>query len=137
MSQIWAKSDSCLPRTALAVDPPAQRQSFSVPLAALAAALLVGSCVRLTLGFFHLSTPFPDRQGLREAMLRPPERLDKEVHRLRGLHGMANRVRTLFTSVGNEADRVGPTSPIGFTYIGSLALRASSYAPCSYGCWSS
>jgi hypothetical protein len=40
----------------------------------------------------------------------------------------ANRVRTLFTSVRNEADRVGPTSLIGLTQVGSLALRAHSYA---------
>jgi hypothetical protein len=34
----------------------------------------------------------------------------------------ANRVRTLFTSVGNEADRIGPTEPIGFTHLGSDIL---------------
>jgi hypothetical protein len=47
------------------------------------------------------------------------------------------RVTTSFTSVRNEADRVGPTSPIGLTHIGSLALRAHSYARCGSGGWSS
>jgi hypothetical protein len=46
-----------------------------------------------------------------------------------------NRVRTLFTSVGNEADRVGPTEPVGFTYADSHALRALYEAPCGSGCW--
>jgi hypothetical protein len=35
--------------------------------------------------------------------------------------GLTNRVRTLFTSVGNEADRVGATQPVGFTYVDSHA----------------
>jgi transposase-like protein len=49
----------------------------------------------------------------------------------------ANRVTTLFTSVGNEADRVGATQPIGFTYVDSRALRALDEPPCGSGCWSS
>jgi hypothetical protein len=53
-----------------------------------------------------------------------------------GKSGGANRVRTLFTSVRNEADRVGPTSPIGFTHVGSLALRAHSCVPYGSGGWS-
>lgn len=48
-----------------------------------------------------------------------------------------NRARTLFTSVGNEADRVGATQPIGFTYVDARAFRALDEAPCGSGCWSS
>jgi hypothetical protein len=48
-----------------------------------------------------------------------------------------NRVRTLFTSVGNEADRVGATQPIGFPYVDSHASRALDEEPCGSGCWSS
>jgi hypothetical protein len=48
-----------------------------------------------------------------------------------------NRVRALFTSVGNEADRVGPMSPIGLTHIDSHALRVLDEVPCGSGCWSS
>jgi hypothetical protein len=48
-----------------------------------------------------------------------------------------NRVRTLFTSVGNEADRVGLTQPIGLTHVGSLALKTHFYALCGSGCRSS
>jgi hypothetical protein len=42
-----------------------------------------------------------------------------------------------FTSVRNEADRVGPMYPIGFTHVGSRALRAHFYARCGSGGWSS
>ena len=46
------------------------------------------------------------------------------------LHRTSNRVTTLLTSVGNEANRVGPPSPVGFTYAGSQALRALDEALC-------
>src|SRR5262247_2850247 len=49
----------------------------------------------------------------------------------------SNRVRTLFTSVRNEADRVGATQPVGFTYVDSHALRTLYEAPCGSGGWSS
>jgi hypothetical protein len=46
-------------------------------------------------------------------------------------------IRTLFTSVRNEADRVGPPSHIGFTHVNSHALRALYEVLCGSGCWSS
>src|SRR5262245_14880692 len=49
----------------------------------------------------------------------------------------SNRVRTLFTSVRNEADRVGATQPVGFTSVDSHVLRALDEAPCGSGYWSS
>jgi hypothetical protein len=55
-------------------------------------------------------------------------RLAWEVH-------PTNRVRTLFTSVGNEADRVGPMYPLGFAHLGYHAFMAVSYAPYGSGCW--
>ena len=48
----------------------------------------------------------------------------------------ANRVSTLFTLARNEADRIRPTQPIGFTYLASHALRALYEAPCGPECWS-
>jgi hypothetical protein len=48
-----------------------------------------------------------------------------------------NHVRALFTSVGNEADRIGPTQSVGFTHIDSHVLRALHEAPCGSGRWSS
>jgi hypothetical protein len=66
---------------------------------------------------------------------------DVDLCRMRGYfteafyrRAVTNRVRTLYTSVRNEADRVGPTSPIGFTHSGSLALRTSSDAPWGHAC---
>src|SRR5262245_49142696 len=41
------------------------------------------------------------------------------------------------TSVGHEADRVGATQPIGFTYVDSRAFRALDEAPHGSGGWSS
>jgi hypothetical protein len=51
-------------------------------------------------------------------------------------HSVPNRVNTLFTLARNEADRVRPTQPIGFTSLDSHALRALYEAPCGPGCWS-
>jgi hypothetical protein len=45
----------------------------------------------------------------------------------------ANRVRTLFTSVGNEADRVRATQPVGFAYVDAHAFRALDEVPCGSG----
>src|SRR5688572_10879547 len=53
------------------------------------------------------------------------------------MQSTTNRVRTLFTSVGKEADRIGATQPIVFTYVDSRALRALYEAPCGSGGWSS
>jgi hypothetical protein len=49
----------------------------------------------------------------------------------------ANHVRALLTSVGNEADRIGLMSPVGFTHVDSHALRALDEVPCGSGSWSS
>ena len=76
--------------------------SSSLPLVTLAAELFVGSCFCLTLGLFRLSTPFPHRQSLREEILRSPECLDGEVHRFRGLQGMAHDEGGTLRPVGRQ-----------------------------------
>jgi hypothetical protein len=83
--------------------------------------------------------PFAGRPDRRRAVCCPEtgSLAWRYSHNRRQYPGGTNRVRTLFTSVGNEADRVGATQPVGFTYVDSRALRALHEAPCGSGGWSS
>src|SRR5215510_15120273 len=44
----------------------------------------------------------PGGKGLREKILRPPERLHGEVHRLRGLQGMPHDEHSTFRPLGRQ-----------------------------------